>query len=224
MRKIVLLLLCAFTWLVGFTQTIPEPEFIGEAYLVNLDNPMYRKLPKERGIVRATNFMGNFTKRIILSEGSPLQISDRINVGVIIRVVDNAYDPTSMFQVFKLPKNGYNQRVIELSRANVGSYLAMGEDNVKNYVKFTAEKYGESSYLLRFPISEGHYGIITGDIDEDKLLITTFDVYDTAKKEREEYNRKLEQAERERQEQERLAKKQARLAKKQARVTTRIKK
>lgn len=224
MKKCLFLAVFALGVFVTYAQTIPEPEFIGEAYLVNLDNPMYRKLPKERGIVRATNFMGNFTKRIILSEGSPLQISDRINIGVIIRVADNTYDPTSMFQVFKLPVNGYNQRVIELSRVSAGSYLAVGEGNVKSYVDFTAEKYGESSYLLRFPISEGHYGIITGDIDEEKLLITTFDVYDAAKKEREERARMLEQAEWERREQERLAKKQARLAKKQARATIRTKK
>lgn len=224
MKKRLFLAVFALGVFATYAQTIPEPEFIGEAYLVNLDNPMYRKLPKERGIVRATNFMGNFTKRIILSEGSPLQISDRINIGVIIKMDNNSYDPVSVFQVFKLPINGYRQRVIELSRISTGSYLAVGEGNVKSYVDFTAEKYGESSYLLRFPISEGHYGIITGDIDEEKLLITTFDVYDAAKKEREERARMLEQAEWERREQERLAKKQARLAKKQARATIRTKK
>lgn len=196
----------------SFAQEIPEPQFYGEAFLVNLDRPMYRKLPKERGIVRATSFMGHTTKRIVLGAGSTLMIPDNINIGIIIKVANNSYDPMSMIQVFRFDVNASNQRVTELSSADIGRNYAMGQANLKKYVNFTAEKYGESSYLLRFSVSEGHYGIITGDIDENNIIIATFDVYDSAKRAEEERARKAAIAEYERRERERLAKKAARKA------------
>ena len=219
MRKIISIFVFTILTMEIHGQTIPEPEFIGEALLVNVDNHMYRKLPKERGIIKANNFMGAKSTKIILGPVSPLLISDKTSVGVIVKVADNSYDPISMIQVFRFTTYGLDQRVVELSWAQVGKYAAVAEGNTKDYVTFSAEKYGESSYLIKFPIFEGHYGIITNGIDEHNLLIATFSVFSQQKKDLEESNRRKEEAEWLKREQDKLERQQKRASKRYNRRT-----
>jgi hypothetical protein len=198
----------------GYAQDVPEPEFIGEAIIVDVDTKQYKRLPKERGIVRVVNFMGERTSRIVLSDASPFVISDKTNCAVIIKAENNSYDPMSVIQVFRFETNMSNQRVTELSRASSGGYFAQGESNRKQYVEFHAVKYGESSYLIKFPIFAGHYGIITGGVDESNLIIATFDVFDTAEKDAEDYYNRIATAKAQMAEREKLAKQQKKDAKK----------
>lgn len=191
---------------------IPEPEFIGEAYIVNLNTMQYNKLPKERGILRVANFVGVQTKKIVMKEkNSPFEVSDIATYSIIIKAENNLYDPISLFQIFRFEQNVDNQRVAELSRASSGTYYAEGNANNKKYVEFTAKKYGESSYILFFPVSVGNYGVITGDSDEESIIIATFDVFDSAKRQAEEDKRRIK-------EERKLAKKKKRDARK-AKIT-----
>ena len=173
---------------------IPEPEFIGEAVIVDLTTGQSRKIPKERGMIRNANFMGYITKKIVMkSKISPLEISDNINCAVIIKAENNLYDPISLFQLFRFEQNIDNQRVAELGSVNSSTYYAEGNSNTKKYVDFIAKKYGESSYILTFPISAGNYGIITGSLDEESIIVATFDVFDSAARAEQEAKRLAEE-------------------------------
>lgn len=213
MKKFIFLVLFLAGWIAGRAQTVPEPEFIGGATIIDLKSNQFRNLPKERGILRVADFMGVRTKKIIMKEkGSPLEIPNNANYGVIIKAETNLYDPMSMFQVFKFETNLNDERVVELSRTSTGTYYSEGNANNKMYIEFSAKKYGESSYILTFPVTPGCYGIITGNIDEEFLIIATFDVYDLEKrKEEEERLREIQEA--------MLAKKQKKEERKKARVS-----
>lgn len=215
MRKL-LPLIAVLLASIGRAQDIPEPEFIGEVTIVNLDTKEFKRLPKERGIIRVSNFMGEQTKKIVLSEESPFLISDRTSCAFIIKAADNRHDPMSVIQVFRFEKNLANQRVTELNRISIGNYYSQGEGNRKIYVDFEGKKYGESSYLITFPITAGQYGIIAGAIDESNLIIATFDAFDSAQRSTEDYYRKLALAKAQLAEREKLAKQQKKAAKKTA--------
>lgn len=195
MKKILLLIAAIAAFNPSYSQAIPEPEFIGEAVLVDLETKQFRKLPKERAVKRDANFMGYQTVRLVMKdEISPLEISDKTDCAIIIKAENNSYDPMALFQIFKFEENMDGKRVCELASASAGNYYAEGNANNKMYVDFDAKKYGETSYLLSFPISAGQYGVMTGALNDDALIIATFGVFDSAKREAAEYEaaRKLQ--------------------------------
>lgn len=178
MKKIALMfatMLCAG---VAYAQNVPEPEFIGEVIIADMDKAQYRTLPKERASKRTVNAFNSITTRLILNPvQSPLELSDRDNYSIIIKAENNDYDPRSLFQVFKFALNMSNERYVELGSGIIGGYVSNTETNTKAYVPFTAKKYGESSYILTFPITPGEYGIITDTHDDSYQIISTFSIY-----------------------------------------------
>lgn len=204
MKRFILICAALATFLQAEAQNIAEPQFIGEAIITNLNNGWYKKLPKERGILRVAAYLGSKTKRIVMqNDKSPMELADTISCALIVRAENNQYDPISVVQVFKFERNVDGHRVTELGRSSSSDFYSQGESNNKIYIEFEAEKYGESSYLLKFPVTAGQYGVITGNIDENNLIIATFDIYDSEKRKEDEYWRLV-----------RLAEKQAREDKK----------
>lgn len=195
MKKLVLAVIAITACLQAWPQKISEPEFIGEAVIIDLKTGQFRKLPKERAIKRNANFMGYQTVKLVMKdEISPLEISDKTDCAIIIKAENNSYDPMALFQIFRFDENAEGKRVCELASTSTGDYYAEGNANNKKYIDFDAKKYGETSYLLSFPISAGQYGVMTGALNDDALIIATFGVYDSAKREAAEYEaaRKLQ--------------------------------
>ena len=178
MKKSLLLLATILGILSVSAQGIPEPEFIGEVLIVDLDKGQYRLLPKERASKRNMRVFNTTTTRLILSsKESDLKLGDNNNYSVIIKAANNEHDPRSLFQVIKLGVNNSNERYVEIGSSSATTYVASSEANTQAFVSFSAKKYGESSYILTFPITPGEYGIITDTHDDAYQIISTFSIF-----------------------------------------------
>lgn len=189
MRKILIvaILLCAcFTANSQTNMNVPEPEFVGEVVVVRADSTtLYQTLPKERAskrtVASATMYLIGLgdvkTKLSIKEHYSPLQISDEFEYKFIVKAISNEFDPISIIRFFKLEREGdYEKRrtAVLLKDSSLGAL----ETNTREFVNFTAKKYGESSYILTVKLSEGEYGITVNSVDEANSVVATFGVFD----------------------------------------------
>lgn len=163
---------------------IPEPEFIGEVFVVRSDN-QYRTLPKERATMRTAASAGMYlvgigsvtTKMALEGNSSPLQLSNKNKYHFIVRAKSNDKDPLSIIRFFRMNiESGFKQRrTVEIAKnAMIGAY----ERNNRDYVDFQAKKYGEYSYLITATLTPGEYGITVDAMDDANMVIATFGVYD----------------------------------------------
>ncbi|MBO7343654.1 MAG: hypothetical protein J6U45_06450 [Alistipes sp.] len=189
MRKILIvaILLCVcFTANSQTNMNVPEPEFVGEVIVVRADSTaLYQTLPKERAskrtVASATMYLIGLgdvkTKLSIKEHYSPLQISDEFEYKFIVKAISNEFDPISIIRFFKLEREGdYEKRrtAVLLKDSSLGAL----ETNTREFVNFTAKKYGESSYILTVKLSEGEYGITVNSVDEANSVVATFGVFD----------------------------------------------
>ena len=86
---------------------------------------------------------------------------------LIVRVADNSENPAKLIQILPLEKMK-KERQYEFAEVKDGSASV-----VANALPFTGEKYGESSYLLRFNAPTGEYVVTLG---EDNLLMHCFTI------------------------------------------------
>ena len=84
---------------------------------------------------------------------------------LIVRVADNSENPTKLIQILPLEKKK-KERQYEFAEVKDDSATVLA-----NALPFTGEKYGESSYLLRFNAPAGEYAVTLG---EDNLLMHCF--------------------------------------------------
>ena len=158
---------------------LSEPDFIGEAYLLDNDNS-YVKLDKE---------IGDFSSGISFSSNSWNALSLEINGGkadsrfssseplqLVVRSVDNNSDPLSIIRIYKFKANK-KKRTVAISKDNSGT-LMKSRTMSKDQIRFSGEKYGESSYLITLKnLKEGEYGIITSNpnsVDEKSVIVSCF--------------------------------------------------
>ena len=88
---------------------------------------------------------------------------------LIVRVADNSGKPAKLIQILPLEKKK-KERQYEFAEVKDGSASVLA-----NAMPFTGEKYGESSYLLRFNAPAGEYAVTLG---EDNLLMHCFTISD----------------------------------------------
>lgn len=86
---------------------------------------------------------------------------------LIVRVADNSENPTKLIQILPLEKKK-KERQYEFAEVKDDSATVLA-----NALPFTGEKYGESSYLLRFNAPAGEYAVTLG---EDNLLMHCFTI------------------------------------------------
>lgn len=158
---------------------IPEPEFIGEVYLIK-DNDQYELLDKESGEVKSgVSFRANSFNALSLyvaGKSAKLRVSEGLCT-FIIRCVDNQSDPMSIITLYKLTSSSKKRSVI-LSRDNSDNWLN-SKTYSKNKQKFEAKKYGNSSYILTIELDEGEYGFKVNNpnnIDEKHPIISCIGV------------------------------------------------
>lgn len=185
MKKI-LILVCAILLYVGAhgqENVIPEPEFVGEVYVFNRENTAkYKQLPKERAQKRSaasasvylTGFGKATTKLVLQNCNSALQLSNKHKYAFIIKAESNNTDPVSLIQLIRFETYS-KERKSEL--ASVSTFGPI-ETNNKNYIPFSAKKYGESSYLIVADLEVGEYGFILSDRDDAHSVIATFGIWD----------------------------------------------
>ena len=92
---------------------------------------------------------------------------------LIVRAKDNKADPMSIVRIFRMKSTKKNRSAVISA---VGSFAV--QSNTMEYLPFSAEKYGESSYRLTFGEQpEGEYGIIVSNpnnVDEKMVIVSTF--------------------------------------------------
>lgn len=164
---------------------VPEPEFVGEVYVFNRENPkQYAQLMKERAVTRTSasvstylTGIGRATSKLVLKSAmSDLTIPNTLKYAFIVKAENNNYDPASLIQLIKFDVFP-NERRSELS--SVATWGTIKQNN-KNYVPFSAKKYGESSYLIVADLGVGEYGFILSARDDINSVIATVSVFDQA--------------------------------------------
>ena len=154
-----------------------EPEFEGEVVGVFPDGSS-KKLEKHNVRMRTgagvyiAGFAASKSKTKVLVEGgsASVRFDAAQPIALIVRAKDNKADPMSIVRVFRMKKN--RSAVISA----VGSFSV--NSNTMDYLRFSAEKYGESSYRLTFDERPaGEYGIIVSNpnnVDEKMVIVSAF--------------------------------------------------
>ena len=151
-----------------------EPEFEGEVVGVFPDGSS-KKLEKHNVRMRTgagvyiAGFAASKSKTKVLVEGgsASVRFDAAQPIALIVRAKDNKADPMSIVRVFRMKSTKKNRSAV----FSVNS-------NTMDYLRFSAEKYGESSYRLTFDERPaGEYGIIVSNpnnVDEKMVIVSTF--------------------------------------------------
>jgi len=163
------------------TVTLPEPDFIGEVVAV-LPDGSGETLEKETVQMRTRMGAGVFiagigkakTKIIIESPAAAVRLHAADEIRFIIKAVDNATDPMSIINVFRF-ETTKKRRMAEVASA---STFGSVKSNKLERLRFSAGKYGESSYLLTLKDkAAGEFGITVTNpnhVDEKQMIVSTF--------------------------------------------------
>jgi hypothetical protein len=162
---------------------VQEPDFIGEAFIIDSDNSI---LPLEKETIELKTSAGVSiaiitvakTKKKIKINGccSKIVYKPKTEINLVVRAVDNETDPMSIVNIFKF-KRKKKKRVAELASYGIWS----SSTNNLDRLKFKAKKYGEKSYLLTVSEYERNteYGIIItnpNSLDEKSVIVSTFSI------------------------------------------------
>ncbi len=144
---------------------IPEPEFVGEVYIIMRGNNNYAPLDKEVAQYKK----GLRNKYKIKGREAKLQVYNQGTLTFVIRANDNESVPMSIITIYKLTRNGTKRKVV-VSQHGIG----ISETVKKFEMPFTAEKYGKSSYLVVAKnYKSGEYAITVynpNTVDEKKIV------------------------------------------------------
>ena len=154
-----------------------EPEFEGEVVGVFPDGSS-KKLEKHNVRMRtgAGVYIAGFaSKTKVLVEGGSASVRFDASqpIALIVRAKDNKADPMSIVRVFRMKSTKKNRSAVISA---VGSFSV--NSNTMDYLRFSAEKYGESSYRLTFDERPaGEYGVIVStpnNVDEKMVIVSAF--------------------------------------------------
>ena len=157
-----------------------EPEFEGEVVGVFPDGSS-KKLEKHNVRMRTgagvyiAGFAASKSKTKVLVEGgsASVRFDAAQPIALIVRAKDNKADPMSIVRVFRMKSTKKNRSAVISA---VGSFSV--NSNTMDYLRFSAEKYGESSYRLTFDERPaGEYGIIVSNpnnVDEKMVIVSAF--------------------------------------------------
>jgi hypothetical protein len=174
MKKIAIFLIAAIASFGLFAQNVEEPNFIGEAMLLNADETT-TLLEKQTVQITTKNQMVAVKSHMVLNGCCAGVRVEAGKLQLIVRAVDNNSDPMSIIQIIRFEK-GKKNRKAELASVGYGG----AKSGKLILVNFTGAKFGTSSYLLTIPnIGRGEYGIIVSNpnIKDEKItVVSTFGV------------------------------------------------
>lgn len=146
---------------------IPEPEFVGQAVVINIDNKSevlessrlqagsdLKLLSMKTKYEFWLEIQGCCSQTILSKSNSPINF--------IIKAENNNQDPTALYQIVKLEKDKTKRKLLVSTMSMKGAKV-----NQDNFIVFFGKKYGNSSYLISASIPEpGEYGLLIGSIME----------------------------------------------------------
>ena len=181
MKKLMISIVTMFIANISFGQvTAPEPEYVGQVVVVNADGTT-TLLQKETASIKTKSSKWGMipvpgsglldkakVKLTLKGKEAPVSVQSG-TITLIIKAASNETDPRQVFGIMKLD-------VEKKARTfPMGDYSLMGGSNTTlsyNNVQFTAEKYGNSSYIVVIDNAEaGEYAVNT-----DFSQMSTFSV------------------------------------------------
>ncbi|CAD7809713.1 hypothetical protein CHRY9390_02055 [Chryseobacterium aquaeductus] len=180
MRKILLFAAICLCGASIHSQTVIEPEFIGECMVLKPDQStelLEKHLTQTRssGVI-ITGFGSLKSKLQIDGCCSNTKLKSGNDIQFIVRAVDNNTDPMAIIKIFEFDSSK------KFRRAELASVNSFGttKTNKLHYLNFTGKKYGQNSYLITLkdkPV--GEFGITVtnpNSLDEKSTVITTFSI------------------------------------------------
>ena len=181
MKRLMISIVMMFVTVLLFGQiTAPEPEYVGQVVVLNADGTT-TLLQKETASIKTKSSKWGMipvpgsglldkakVKLTLKGKESPISVQSG-TVTLIVRAASNETDPRQVFGIMKLD-------VEKKARTfPMGDYSLMGGSNATlsySNVAFTAEKYGNSSYVVTIDNAEaGEYAVNT-----DFSQMSTFSV------------------------------------------------
>lgn len=138
--------------------SFPEPEFIGEAYIVDLDKNEFIKMERAIGQVQTKDqLMGLETKLYVKPKKSNVRVKTGV-MNVIVRVSDTNEDPNSFIKVSRFEVG--STRKLSLARQNELTGIIIYGGRNDQELEFSYKKYGQFSFWLSFTVTKaGEYCI-----------------------------------------------------------------
>jgi len=185
-NRIFLLALLIFSFISQITYAqidVEEPDFVGEVLLVTSDNTatLLEKSPAQfktqAGATVHIFGIGSVKNRIIIKGCcSKVRTNKTEDIKLIVRSIENYTDPYSIINVFQFESKKKERRAELSSTSTFGGT----SDNNLMFIPFTAEKYGESSYLLTIsPEKTGEFGVLVSNLngfDERVPIVASFGI------------------------------------------------
>lgn len=203
MRKTIFSIACVLFSMTAAAQIrVAEPETVGDFYLLTSDStstaiPMKMGTVNEHKTIHQSIFeklknSGNAAD--IAKAGNSLTTSDGKDIivpvedkylshymtkgemKIIVRVGDDGMDPTEEFRIIRLHKHPKELR-FQWKEKEAGE-IGTEEAQKVGFIKFTATKYGEDSYILSVPINEiksSFYGVFRlSSASEEGIPVSAF--------------------------------------------------
>ena len=176
MKKIVLVL-SLFVGAFAFSQevTVAEPEFEGQIFYVNNNEPMdleenmyYAK--KGQSVGRMVSGIGKVKLRLVVKgNSSPAKINKQDKIYFVCNYNgSNKTLPSKIIECLKFTPRKKTREYLIGSSSNVSGQTTGGQLVLE---KFKAKKYGESSYLIEFKnLDIGEYGFSIGGKESGKQV------------------------------------------------------
>ena len=149
------LVLAALIGIAAAQVELPEPDYVGN--IVAVQNGQGVPLEKQRASNRAR---GGFVRARAANEVDGAKSPVRLTSGrmqLIVRAETNQVDPAQVVSVFRLDTNARRDvRLIETGSQGVFAARSMDIE----FLSFTSERYGESSYLITLEgVGSGEYAV-----------------------------------------------------------------
>ena len=162
MRKITLFLvmLVAFGNSGLTAQEMQEPDFVGEGYLLINQTcvPLDREYARFKSGVSWVHNSWNALSLFVDGAAANCRTKEG-TVNLIIKAVDNNSDPMAVVVIYKL-KSKSKKRTVTLSADNSDQLFHSSKTFTKDMMKFSAKRYGESSYFITTSLKAGEYAVM----------------------------------------------------------------
>jgi hypothetical protein len=146
---------------------IPEPEFVGQAVVINIDDKPEVLESSRLQVDSDLKLFSLKTKYKFWLEIQGCCSQTKLSksntpVKFIVKAENNNQDPTALYQIVKLEKDKTKRKLLVSTMSMKGA-----KANQESFITFFGKKYGNSSYLISASIPEpGEYGLLVGSIME----------------------------------------------------------
>lgn len=184
MKRLIIYVMAVCFAMAGYAQRF-EPKWAGEVVALQIDTDTIAT-PTEKSNVQIKTSqsagqilvgIGNIRQKIVIKGGqSAVQLDPEKPTCLIVRWKDNEFDPASFIQLVKFEEKK-KERKAEIANVN---WLGTVTEGDMKYVPFTAERYGNKSYIIFFQPEEGEYGVRVlnpDNQDEQQIIFNCFGIH-----------------------------------------------